>query len=204
MKPRDVVAWQLEQQLGNKPTSTDPKAISHKALLGMNLWEHLIFTRWFKDPLEYKKKIPATVSDGLWWELKELYKLSHTGGSPTGPSAETALFHLRDAYAKWIGVDTPVIYGEPSEDLKAKASCKHVKSVLVPLVQVTVRATADTQSKKEGARIAYNTAKKEFMDGLSDLGLTRKEKESRWNASQERADVIASMDPAEAKRRRYI
>ena len=101
MKPRDVVAWQLEQQLGNKPTSTDPKAISHKALLGMNLWEHLIFTRWFKDPLEYKKKIPATVSDGLWWELKELYKLSHTGGSPTGPSAETALFHLRDAYAKW-------------------------------------------------------------------------------------------------------
>lgn len=32
--------------------------------------------------------------------------------------------------------------------------------------KVTVRATADTQSKKEGARIAYNTAKKEFMDGL--------------------------------------
>lgn len=95
--PRDLVAAQLEEALGDAPTETLEGALSCEAVHGMSLTDHMMYVRWFDSPSAYKARMPAGLSTRLWGELKCIFKMYHAYNVEC---PRDVLFALKQEYAR--------------------------------------------------------------------------------------------------------
>ena len=66
---------ELSKELGNKPDKNVENCFSLEIINGMNLKEHMLHSTWYSKAEDFKARIPVGISDQLWGELVEIYKL---------------------------------------------------------------------------------------------------------------------------------
>lgn len=66
-------------------------------------------------------------------------------------------------------------------------------------------STAETKERKKRrpADGPMQVGMKKFVDALKESGVSHKDAMDAWKISKERAAIVAALDPAEVKRRRY-
>ena len=81
-------------KMGDKPQGNE-NPLDVQTLEGMTLKEHIIHVKWYDSLSGFKAKIPDGVSQQLWGELVEIFKMWHVYNIE---DPETVLFYLRK---KW-------------------------------------------------------------------------------------------------------
>lgn len=159
------------------------------------------------DPDEFYLKLPTkTVSDALHLPARcaQMFAGVNLLQKPFNPHRQKLLAaSKRTAKVDAPGMEVP----EPkakAKSKKAKAPKGSPKANPKAVPKVKAGKTSEMKEIQEKAKNDYNGAKKTFFESMKEEGISRKEKESRWNESQERRDVVASMPEWEAKRRRYM
>ena len=69
----------MTKKFGNKPdANTDPLGL--ETIQGMTLKEHIIHVQWYSSAADFKEKVPPGISQQLWEELVEIFKIVHVYG----------------------------------------------------------------------------------------------------------------------------
>ena len=85
----------MTKKFGNKPDA-NPDPLSLETIQGMTLKEHIIHVQWYASSADFKEKVPPGISDQLWEELVEVFKIVHIYGIT---DAELAYKILRNIWA---------------------------------------------------------------------------------------------------------
>ena len=83
------------KKMGDKPQGNE-SPLDVKTLEGMTLKEHIIHVKWYDSLSGFKAKIPDGLSQQLWGELVEIFKMWHVYSID---DPETVLFYLRKKWA---------------------------------------------------------------------------------------------------------
>ena len=65
----------MNLEFGSKPTSSDENTMSLEILQGMTVKEHMTHSEWYATPSDLKKKIHPDISEQLWHEIIQVYKM---------------------------------------------------------------------------------------------------------------------------------
>ena len=69
----------MTKMFGNKPdANADPLGL--ETIQGMTLKEHIIHVQWYACTADFKEKVPPGISQQLWEELVEIFKIVHVYG----------------------------------------------------------------------------------------------------------------------------
>ncbi len=90
------VAAKLHEDLGTKPEGNE-SPLELSTVNGMTLTEHIQHVKWYTSPFVFKSKIPNGISDQLWEELVEIFKIYHAYDIS---DPEIVLFLLRRKWAR--------------------------------------------------------------------------------------------------------
>ena len=90
------VAVKMHDDLGTKPEGNE-SPLELSTVNGMTLTEHIQHVQWYASPLVFKSKIPNGISDQLWEEIVEIFKLYHAYNIS---DPEIVLLLLREKWAR--------------------------------------------------------------------------------------------------------
>ena len=119
---------------------------------------------------------------------------------------------------RWAGTDDADI-GEDNADPNAGGSHKPKKNKLLKKNKKTANKKKEKEAKnkmekepksKKVSAVSlykpgeYKQARLDYMSDLKEQGWSHAEAIAEWNASTERADLLAGLSQSELKRRRFI
>lgn len=90
------VAVKMHDDLGTKPEGNE-SPLELSTVNGMTLTEHIQHVKWYASPFVFKSKIPNGISDQLWEELVEIFKIYHAYNIS---DPEIVLLLLREKWAR--------------------------------------------------------------------------------------------------------